>query len=202
MRRTITIAALALALPLAACSDGGPVGPVDDLGIEGISESEIAAAGDLGDLSDADRKRVRGILREAREALRALRERVRSGELDLETAREEARALHEETLDALSEILTDDQIDRLRQRLRRGPSTGPPGERPDLDLTDEQRAAIDALHEEMRALLAAVRAAVRAGEITAEEGRARIRTRAVELRAAVCAILTGEQRAEVRFCAP
>lgn len=197
MRRTITIAALALALPVAAaCSDDGPIAPADDLGIEGIAESEVVAAADLTDLTDADRERVREILRASRESLRALREAVRAGERTIDEARAEARRIHDATIAALSEILTDDQIARLRARLH----AGPPGDRPDLDLTEEQRTAIAALHEELRTFVAEIRAAVRAGEISAREGRARVRRQAAETRAAACRILTEEQRAEVPFC--
>lgn len=55
MRRTVTIAALALAV---ACFEDGPVTPADDLGIEEIGEGDVVAAVDLTDLSDADRERV------------------------------------------------------------------------------------------------------------------------------------------------
>lgn len=206
MRRMITIAALALALPFAvACSDDGPLAPAGDLGIEGIGEGEVVAVADATDLSDADRERIREILRSGRESILRLREAVRGGDLTVEEARARARRVHDDTIAALSEILTDDQIARLRARLRHGPRddrpNDPPGERPDLELTEEQRAAIGALHEEMRAFLAEVRAAVRSGEITAREGRAMVRERAAELRAEVCGILTEDQRTDVPFCA-
>lgn len=199
MRRTI--AALAVVLPLAAaCSEDGPVGPAGELGIEGISESEIVAAADMTDLTRADRERVREILRTARESLRALREAVRNGNVTIEEARTRARMIHDDTIAALSGIVSDDQIARLLDRFRHGPRVGPPRARPDLDLTEDQRTAIGVLREELRTFVAEIRAAVRAGEMEAGEGRARVRERAAETRAAVCEVLTDEQRSEVRFC--
>lgn len=210
MRRIPTIAALALAAALslaAACSDDGPVAPTDDLGIESITAGEVVSADGLRDLSPVDRERVREILETARASLRMLRDAVRNGNLDLEQARTRARQVHADAIDALSEILTDDQLAVLRARLRRGPAAGPgpggppPGERPDLDLTDEQRVALDALHEELRTFVDRVRAAVRAGEMTAAEGRDLVRERAAQTRREACGILTDGQRAEVPFCA-
>ncbi|MDX1661781.1 MAG: hypothetical protein R3326_08330, partial [Gemmatimonadota bacterium] len=103
---------LALLLPWAmACDDGGAlVGPDAAAEIEGIPEAEIVAAGELADLTDEQRRRVRAILREARRQLIELRRAVRAGEVPREAARERARQIHQETIQKLSEILTDEQV--------------------------------------------------------------------------------------------
>lgn len=187
--------ALALSWASACSSGGGPTGPVDGAGIEDISEAEIVAAADLSDLTDEQRARVREILESARAELRELRRAVRAGEIEPEAARERAREIHAETVEALSEILTEEQIEGLFDRLRDRRD-----DRPDLDLTEEQAAAIQQIRGELRETVQAIRAQVAAGELTGEEARALLRDAWVEAHAAICAVLTDEQAGEVRFC--
>lgn len=187
---------LALTAGAVACTGGGPAGPPDPAGVELIGEAEIAAAGDLADLTEEQRERVRAILREARAELMALRRAVRAGEIDPEAARARAREIHAGVIEALSEILTDEQIDHLFDRLR----DRRPDDRPDLDLTAEQLEAIRAIRAELRETIRAIRERFAAGEIPAEEARALVREAWVEAHEAICAVLTGEQAAEVRFC--
>lgn len=192
------VVALAIVLPwaLACSSDAGPTGPADLAGIEEISEAEILAAGDLEGLTEEQREQVRDILRQARQELLRLRDAVRAGEVTPERARELAREIHERAIRRLSEFLTDEQIgglfDRLRERRH---------DRPELDLTEEQRAAIEALRVEFRAFVQAIREEVREGTLSAAEAREAIRAEWREMHEAICGILTEEQAGEVPFCA-
>lgn len=195
-RLMILWTAAALALQASACGDGGEVVTGPDqagLGFEEISAGEIAAAAHLEDLSDEDRAAVREALQAARADIRAILQRLRSGELTPEEARAEVRAVHDALIESLSAYLTEEQIERL---LRHRP--GHP--RPDLDLTDDQRAAIQELRQEFQAFLRELRARVEAGEITGLEARRRLKAEAQKMRRALCAILTDEQRAQVPFC--
>lgn len=203
--RTWIIPTLALALPLAlGCGDGGdavtaPDGPGLD-GFETIAASEIAAAGDLAGLSDADRAAIRAALEAARAEIEAILARLRAGEIDREEARDRIGAVHDRLLDDLSAFLSDGQIARfVDHRLwdRPGP---PPGHRPDLDLTDEQIREIRALLHAFHAFVRDVRARVEGGDLTAREGRRLVRAEAQATREAVCAVLEPRQQAKVPFC--
>lgn len=198
MRRSIRIplAIAATALPLAwACAGDGPAGPVaDDAVVEDITLDEIEAAAGLGELTEEQRDAVRRILREGRARLHRVRAALRAGDLTPERARALARRIHDETIERLGEILTDDQIQTLLDRR--------PSGRRDVDppLTEEQRAAIHELRQAYRAFVAGQREAVRSGELTAEEARARVREAARRLRQQTCALLTPEQAEDVRSC--
>lgn len=185
----------ALAIPLAiGCGQSAATAPeVEEIAIEEIAEAEIEAAARIEGLTGRQREAVREILREARARLRALRRAVRDGRIARAEARRRARAIHERTIERLSEILTEDQLRELLQRLREH-------RRADLDLTEEQRAEIVSLRREFRERVVQIRALVRAGEITGREGRLRLRRAHRAFRAAVCGVLTAEQRSEVRFC--
>ena len=76
----------------------------------------------------------------------------------------------------------------------------PTHDRPDLDLTDEQLRGLRALKAECRERVARVVEAVRTGEITAREGRWRVREIAQRCRRESCSLLEPEQRAKVPFC--
>ena len=195
------VLALLVALPAAACSDDdNPAAP--DLGFEQISESELVAAGYLDDLSDEDRAAIRAILQAAHDELREIHRAVRAGTLTGEEARTQARQIHEDTIDALSAYLTEEQVARLLHRLHDGPPNGPPaGPRPGLALTDDQRAALALLQEEYRAFVTDLRARMQAGTVTAEEARDEVREQAQALRAAICdEVLTETQREQAPFC--
>ncbi len=195
MRRRILIALLPLALGT-GCSDAGPAtGPVDPApgDFELISADEVAAADLVSDLSDESRAVVREALQAARQEIHAIVERYRSGEIGREEARALVEAVHARLIDALSEILSEKQIERLLNP--------PPGhDRPDLDLTAEQVRRIRSLREDCREAVARVKEAVEDGEITAAEGRLRVRRIAWECRRRFCAILEPDQQAKVPFC--
>lgn len=195
-RLMIVWTAAALALQATACGDGGevatgpdPAGPA----LEEISAGEIAAAVHLEDLSEEDRAAIREALQAARADIRAILQRLQAGELTREEARAEVAVVHDALIETLAAFLTEEQIERL---LRHRP--GHP--RPDLDLTDEQRAALQELRQEFRAFLRELKAQVADGEISRSEARRRLKAEAQETRRALCAILTGEQRAQVPFC--
>ncbi|MFN2384223.1 MAG: hypothetical protein ABR559_08175, partial [Gemmatimonadota bacterium] len=156
----------------------------------------------LDGLDEAQRTAVRAALTAAREALRAIHERVRAGELTREAAHVEARAVHDALLTALADVLTPDQLARLRHHGPGGPGGpgGPP--HPELHLTEEQRSAIHALRSAFHEFLQGLRAQLQDGTVTPEDARAEVRERALALREAVCAVLTEEQRSQVRYCAP
>ncbi|HKY59845.1 MAG TPA: hypothetical protein VJP59_02440 [Gemmatimonadota bacterium] len=189
---------LALAVVLtAACSDGEAPATAPDrdagTGLEIISAGEIADAAFLDDLSDADRAAIREILRSAAEEIRGVLARLRAGEIDRAGARELIEEIHVRVIEALSGFLTEEQIERLIQG-RFG------ADRPDLGLTDEQVRRLRALKAECRGRVARVIEAVEAGEITAREGRWRVREIAQRCRRESCAILDAGQRDEVPFC--
>lgn len=193
--RTFSRALLVLAA-LAACGDdrSAATGPSDDvLAVEDVPLAELAQTASLEGLTDEDRAAVRAALETAVRQLRSIRERFRAGEITREAALAEARAVHDTLIETLSRFLTEEQIARL---LRRHDDPA----RPRLELSPEQREAIGDLLEAFRSFVREVRADVGAGEISAEEGRRLVREQARDLRAEVCAILTEEQRAEVRFC--
>lgn len=189
---------LALALVLtAACSDGGGPATAPDLdggtGFELISAGEIADAAFLGDLDEADRAAIRDALRSASGELRAILARFRAGEIDRAEARALIEAVHLGLIETLSEFLTEEQIERLIHG-RFG------HDRPDLGLTDEQLRQLRALRAECQERVERVIQAVKEGDITAHEGRRRVREIAHQCRRASCAILDAGQREQVPFC--
>ena len=189
---------LALAVVLtAACSDGGaPVTAPDREagdGLEIISAGEIADAAFLDDLSEEDRAAIREALRSAVEEMRGILARLRAGEIDRAGARALIEAVHVGLIGTLSEFLTEEQIERLIQgRFGHG--------RPDLSLSDEQLRQLRALKAACRERVARVVEAVKAGEITAREGRLRVREIAQQCRRESCSVLEPEQQAKVPFC--
>jgi hypothetical protein len=189
---------LALAVVLtAACSDGGGPATAPDqeagAGLELISAGEIVDVAFLDDLTDADRAAIREILRSAVEEIRGILARLRAGEIDRAGARALIEEVHLGLIEALSEFLTEEQIERLIQG-RFG------HDRPDLGLTDEQLSQLRALKAECRERVARVVQAVEAGEITAREGRWRVREIAQRCRRESCAILDDGQKNQVPFC--
>lgn len=197
MRALNVITLLVLALPLAAgCGDGGGLATAPEpetLGFEGISAAEISASGFLDDLSDEDKAAIRAALQAARAEIRGIVADFRAGEITREEARAQIAAVHDRLIETLGQFLTDVQIERLLHHRPGHP-------RPDLDLTDEQVAAFQALREEYHAFVQDVRQQVHQGEITAEEGRRLVRQKAHETRRAFCAILTPDQQGKVPFC--
>lgn len=187
----------ALAFPL-ACDDNGGSPAAPDTFSENITDAELAAGLQLDGLDEAQRAAVRAALTAAREALRAIHERVRAGELTHAAAHAEAQAVHDALLTALADVLTPDQLARLRHH---GPG-GPGGPPPDFNLTEEQQAAIHALRSAFHEFLQGLRGQVQDGSVTPEDARAQVRARGLALREAVCAVLTEEQRTQVRYCAP
>ena len=189
---------LALAVVLtAACSDGGAPATAPDRdagnGFEIISAGEIADAAFLDDLSAEDRAAIRAALRSAVEEIRGILARLRAGEIDRARARAHIEAVHVGLNGTISESLTVE----LNERLSQGRFAHA---RPDLDLTDEQLRGLRALKAECRERVARVVEAVRTGEITAREGRWRVREIAQRCRRESCSLLEPEQRAKVPFC--
>lgn len=196
MRSNLSFLFTALALPLAlACGDASaPNAPTaSELVIEDVSEAEILADLDLDDLTEEQRAALRAAIHEAHLAIMEIRRAFNAGEITLEEARARARAVHQALIATLSTILTPEQLeDFLRPPI--GPH--PPG----LDLTEEQRAQIMALRQDLAAFVHSLAEQVHSGEITGEEARGQFFAALRRFHAAVCAILTPEQQANSPFC--
>jgi hypothetical protein len=194
MRRIGLVLAVVLT---AACNDDGAPATAPDpdggAGLEIISAGDVVDAAFLDDLTDADRAAIREILRSAVEEIRGILARLRAGEIDRAGAAALIEDVHVGLIESLSEFLTEEQIERLIQ--------GRSGQdRPDLGLTDEQLRRLRALKAECRERVARVVEAVQAGEITAREGRWRVREIAQRCRRESCAILDAGQKDQVPFC--
>ena len=201
MKRNLALLFVALALPLTFACGGSntpaaPEGEVNDGDfmdgdvIEDISEAEVLSASHLSDLSDEQKAQVRAAFQEAREALAAIRAELRAGTITREEARARAQQVHETLIEQLESILTEEQLERLRNRHDRGDA-----------LTPEQLRQIHELREDLAAYARSLRQDVHDGEITAEEARDLLRQAVRRFNAAVCEILTEGQRARERFCA-
>ena len=144
-------------------------------------------------MSEETRAAVREALEAARREIDAIVERYRSGVIGRGEARALVEEVHARLIRALSEILSEEQVERLLNP--------PPGaDRPDLDLTAEQLRRIRSLREDCRRAVARVGEAVASGAISAREGRWRIHRIAWECRRRFCGILTPDQQAKVLFC--
>jgi hypothetical protein len=189
---------LALAVVLtAACSDGGAPATAPDRdagdGLELISAGELVDTVFLDDLSDADRAAIREILRSAVEEISGIVARLRAGEIDRGGARALIEDIHLRLIAALSEFLTEEQIERLIEG-RFG------HDRPDLGLSDEQLGRLRALKAECRERVVRVLQAVEAGGLTGREGRRRVREIAHGCRREACEILDAAQKNRVPYC--
>jgi Spy/CpxP family protein refolding chaperone len=189
-RNLITIfAALALALSFACGGSNMPTASEDDV-IEQISEEEILSASHFSDLSDDQKARLRAALQEARQALAAIRADLRAGTITREEARVRARQVHDALIEKLESLLTEEQLERLRNRHDRGDA-----------LTPEQLRQIHALRQDLAAFARSLRDQVHDGTLTAEEAREELRAAVRRFNAAVCGILNAGQRGWERFCA-
>ncbi|MEQ9105368.1 MAG: hypothetical protein RIE53_11810 [Rhodothermales bacterium] len=190
---TTLLAAVALAFGVAACDSAS--------GLDTASNSEAlqALAADLG-LSVADVADISASFSSVDPETGEVRD---PGELWRLAAQ-------------LHSTMSDEQIERLMQRAAEGRPQGPgmrpgqqgqrpgmrpgmrPGQqgqrpRPDLDLTDEQEAAIEAIHEAARAEVQALRAQ----NLDAAALREAMQAIREQARADVEALLTDEQRQEL-----
>jgi hypothetical protein len=198
MRPNLAILFAALALPLAlACGESsGPT--ATNAVIEDISEAEILASAHLSDLTEEQRAALAAAFRDARAKIAALRARHQAGELTNQEAMAIARQIHAELLAAIESILTPEQLASHRPPLG-GPPPGP-HRPPDLGLSEDQLAQINALRQELAAFGRSLAAKVQSGELTGVEARAQMHAALRRFNAAVCAILTAEQQARAPFC--
>jgi hypothetical protein len=182
-----------------ACSDGaGPAGtsePEDVPELAAVAGSEIATSGYLGELTDEQREGVRAAFERAHATLADIRSRLRAGAIDREAAAEEARAVHEQLLDDLSEYLTPEQIAELRDRRPHRPW------HPDFRLTPEQAREIRSIWNALHAELHEIARLLHAGEIGRDEAHRLARQVTARAHAAICDVLTEVQSEKVRFCA-
>ena len=197
MRPNLAILFAALTLPLAlAC--GGSSGPTaTNAVIEDISEAEILASTHLSDLTEDQRAALSAAFAAARAKIAALRARHQAGELTDQEAMAIARQIHAELVAAIESILTPEQL-----ASHRPPLGGPPHPHrpPDLGLTDDQLAQINALRQQLAAFGRSLAAKVQSGELTGLEARAQMHAALRRFNAAVCAILTAEQQTQAVFC--
>jgi hypothetical protein len=188
--------AMALLMSFACSGSNTPAAPEDEAFdaavIEDISEAEVLSASHVSDLSDEQKAQVRAAFQEAREALAAIRADLRAGTITREEARARAQEVHEELIETLESILTEEQLERLRNH--RPHDRGDP-------LTPEQLRQIHALRDDLAAYARSLRQQVHEGDITAAEARDLLRQAVRRFNAAVCEILTEDQRGRERFCA-
>ncbi len=90
---------------------GGGVGPEQILGIMAFDERAAVTNEQLLKLRDA----LKPILVKQRELMAS----VRSGERDYQDVREEMMTLREEVLEAVSSVLSEGQVEILKQRMQR-----------------------------------------------------------------------------------
>jgi hypothetical protein len=182
-----------------ACSDGaGPVGTNDQEAVPelaAVAGSEIATSAYLGDLTDEQREGVRAAFERAHASLADIRSRLQAGAIDREAAAEEARAVHEQLLEELSEFLTPEQIAELRDRRPHRPW------HPDFRLTPEQAREIRSIWNALHDHLHEIARLLHAGEISRDEAHLQARQATARAHAAICDVLTEAQAEKVRFCA-
>ena len=154
-----------------------------------------------------------------RQALDALRDefkqtaqQIRDGGLTREEAKPQIEAQREARRAAVSEILTQEQLERLQQI--RAENQDRPGSRGHhrrgfrgrgglaratkaLDLTGDQQTALAALREEARQAHREIRNQVREGSLTREEARSLLEGQRTTRQAALAEILTPEQLAQL-----
>lgn len=198
-RRRFRLALAGMLALAAACSGegSGPVGGDEAAEVPefaAVAGSEIAASGYLGDLTDEQREAVRAAFERAHAALADIRARLQAGAVDREQARMEARAVHDQLLEELSQLLTPEQIRELRDRRP---------DRPwhvDFRLTPEQAQEIRSIWNALHDALHQIARELHAGEIGRDEARLQARQATARAHAAICDVLTEEQAAKVPFC--
>ena len=207
MIRFSHLLAIVAAAGLLACGDGGsPLGAERDRPEtpEALAASELEIAGgdiaaaEVGalelafDLEEGQREAISEALARARAALADLRLRWRAGEIGSAETVAEARAIRQ-ILDAeIAAALTPEQ--RARIEARRAAF------RPDLGLTDEQRAAIRAIVDDWRALVLDTARDLRENELTPREAAELLFDGARAARTAVCGVLDPDQQALFPRC--
>jgi Spy/CpxP family protein refolding chaperone len=138
------------------------------------------------DLDEGQRDAISQALARAREALADLRVRWRAGEIGSAETVAEARAIRE-TLDAeIAAALTPEQLARIEARRA--------AFRPDLGLTDQQRAAIRGIVDDWRALVLDTARDLRENELSPREAAEILFDGARAARTAVCGVLDSEQQ--------
>jgi Spy/CpxP family protein refolding chaperone len=194
------LAAIVAAAGILACGgDGGsPLGAERPATPEALAASELEiAGGDIAaaelsalelafDLDEGQRDAISQALARAREALADLRVRWRAGEIGSAETVAEARAIRE-TLDAeIAAALTPEQLARIEARRA--------AFRPDLGLTDQQRAAIRGIVDDWRALVLDTARDLRENELSPREAAEILFDGARAARTAVCGVLDSEQQ--------
>jgi Spy/CpxP family protein refolding chaperone len=194
------LAAIVTAAGILACGgDGGsPLGAERPATPEALAASELEiAGGDIAaaelsalelafDLDEGQRDAISQALARAREALADLRVRWRAGEIGSAETVAEARAIRE-TLDAeIAAALTPEQLARIEARRA--------AFRPDLGLTDQQRAAIRGIVDDWRALVLDTARDLRENELSPREAAEILFDGARAARTAVCGVLDSDQQ--------
>lgn len=190
----------ALLLALLACggSSPSPMGPVDgpEIGApaasveiertdDRIAASEIGAVGLAFDLEEGQRQAIAEALADARAALTDLRRRWLAREITAAATVAEARAIRD-ALDAeIESILTPEQLAELEARRD--------AFHPGLELTEEQRAEIQAIVDAWRVLVLETIEGVRDRELTLEEAAHALAEGRRAFRAAFCEVLGPDQ---------
>jgi len=206
MARQAPLPIVLFASALVACggSSSSPIAPdgyapepaaAIELGLteDRIAATEIGAVGLAFDLEKGQRQAIAEAIARARDALADLRARWRAGEIGAAETVAEARAIRQ-TLDAeIEAVLTAEQLAEIEARRA--------AFRPGLELTDGQRAAIQAIVDDWRVLVLETLRGLRAEELTLREAGQALVEGAREARAAVCDVLEPEQRTLLGRCA-
>lgn len=206
-RSSTWIAVLAAAGLLACGGDGGtPLGPESDRPAtpEALAAAEIeitadeVAASEVGslelafDLEEGQRQVIADALARARAALADLRARWRAGEIGSAETVAEARAIRETLNAEIAAALTPEQLARIEARRA--------AFRPDLELTEDQRAQIRTIVDDWRALVLDTARDLRERATSPREAAEILFDGARAARTAVCGVLDPDQQALFPRC--
>jgi hypothetical protein len=209
MTRSLRLAPIGLTAFALACggSSGSPVGPVDGPGVAPqaasaeiavtggrIAASEVGAVGLAFDLEEGQREAIAEAIARARAALADLTRRWLAGEIGPEATVADARAIRA-VLDAeIESILTPEQLAEIEARRA--------AFRPGLELTDDQRAEIQAIVDDWHVFVLETLQGLRERTLTLEEAGRALAEGARAARAAFCGVLEPDQLDVFPRCAP
>lgn len=202
-RRAVTIGLVFGLVGLAAACDGSPTDALSQETEAATTEAESSAI--LGDITDG-----LGLTDDQIEAVREVMEKYRgqgerAGALWYAAA-ELQGILSSEQIEAMaaahSERLAEARARRGERDRRSGDGAGRGGRRDgsrldDLDLSEEQIAEIEQIRESFAPQIEEIRDAVRAGDITREEARARMDEIREAMHEALAGVLTEQQLGEI-----
>lgn len=174
--------------------------------------------GNLGDMNGAfadlnltaeQKEQLRAARDEMRQTQRGLFEAVKAGTMTKEKMRDAMKALHDGFREKMGNILTDEQLaalnqkreDRMIERLKRQIAFYESGDHPQLDwlieildLSDDQVAEIESIHDTALARVKEVLAGLEGGTLDVAAARDAMHDINTERHGAVLNVLTDEQK--------